>query len=309
MQKILVIKLSALGDFVLALPAMAAIRRHHQGAHITLLTTALFYDLATATGYFDAIIVDQKPKFHDVKGLMLLRQKLNAQRYDRVYDLQLNSRVQKYRWLFKSPKPEWSGIHPKGKDLAWREKNWRAVHAFERHRQILRLAGIEIDDAPPSWLQNIPSAFSLQKPYVLLMAGSAPQHLSKRWSVKKYIALAVKLSHMGYQPVLIGTQAEQDITSAIASYCPEVKNLTGQTSLFDITLLAQEAAAVIGNDTGPIHLAAYAGAPVIVLFGPFSNPAQSAPRGLVRVIKADDINEINLIDVLKVFDEIKRDGQ
>ena len=52
-HRILVIKLGALGDFVLALGPCAAIRRHHQNAHITLLTTTPFVDLASASGYFN----------------------------------------------------------------------------------------------------------------------------------------------------------------------------------------------------------------------------------------------------------------
>jgi len=59
--RILVIKLGALGDFVQALAPMAAIRRHHPGAHITLLTTDPFVELAAASRWFDDIWVDSRP--------------------------------------------------------------------------------------------------------------------------------------------------------------------------------------------------------------------------------------------------------
>ena len=67
-EKILVIKLSAFGDFILALGPMAAIRRHHADAQITLLTTAPFVSLARESGYFDDICVDLRPGLTDVRG-------------------------------------------------------------------------------------------------------------------------------------------------------------------------------------------------------------------------------------------------
>ncbi len=61
-KKILIIKLSALGDFVLALAAMKKIREAHPDAHITLLTTPPFEALAKASPYFNAVITDGRPE-------------------------------------------------------------------------------------------------------------------------------------------------------------------------------------------------------------------------------------------------------
>ena len=66
-DNILVIKLSALGDFIQALGPMAAIRKHHKNAKITLLTTQGFKRFAQECGYFDDIIIDQRPKLLDFK--------------------------------------------------------------------------------------------------------------------------------------------------------------------------------------------------------------------------------------------------
>src|SRR5215471_14975786 len=60
-ENILVIKHGALGDFVQAMGAAAAIRAHHQGAEITLLTTAPFADLARSSPYFDQVWIDERP--------------------------------------------------------------------------------------------------------------------------------------------------------------------------------------------------------------------------------------------------------
>src|ERR1700752_2831263 len=108
--RILVIKHGALGDFVLATGPFAAIRRHHPNATITLLTTAPFVALAKAAPYFDQIWVDQRPRALALRGIWRLRRRLNAGRFDRVYDLQTSSRSSWYFHLLRRPKPEWSGI-------------------------------------------------------------------------------------------------------------------------------------------------------------------------------------------------------
>lgn len=107
-DRILVIKLSALGDFIQALGPMAAIRRHHQNAHITILTTKAFEKFARQCGYFDEIWIDERPKWLDLGGWLALRKKLNAGNFERVYDFQNNDRTNIYFSLL-SPKPQWVG--------------------------------------------------------------------------------------------------------------------------------------------------------------------------------------------------------
>ena len=107
-QKILVIKLSALGDFVLALAAMKHIRQVHAGAHITLLTTPPFEALAKACPYFDAVEIDGKPK--GLKAWWDLRKRIKDARFDRVYDLQTSSASARIFHLLQPGAPEWSGI-------------------------------------------------------------------------------------------------------------------------------------------------------------------------------------------------------
>ena len=88
-KKILVIKLSALGDFVLALAAMKKIRQVHKRAHITLLTTPPFESLAKACPYFNAVETDGRPE--GLGEWLALRKRIKAAKYDRVYDLQTSA--------------------------------------------------------------------------------------------------------------------------------------------------------------------------------------------------------------------------
>ncbi|HEV7386818.1 MAG TPA: lipopolysaccharide heptosyltransferase family protein, partial [Phenylobacterium sp.] len=101
-EKILVIKLSALGDFVLALAAMKKIRQAHPKAHISLLTTPAFEGLAKASPYFNAVFTDGRPV--GFAAWMALRRRLRAAAYTCVYDLQTSSRTNRiFQMLRPSP--------------------------------------------------------------------------------------------------------------------------------------------------------------------------------------------------------------
>jgi ADP-heptose:LPS heptosyltransferase len=290
-EKILVIKLSALGDFILALGAMEAIRRHHRGAHITLLTTRPFLDIAERSGYFNDIIIDSRPKFYAVHEWYFLFRKLNDGNYTHAYDLQMNDRSAVYRRLFLKP-PVWVGAVANP-----------PVHALERHWQSLKMAGIDMQLPDISWMKTDVSAFNLKKPYILLIPGSAPQHPEKRWPAARFAALGLKLMQGGYQVAVLGAQGEAAAIDGIVKACPGVINLCGRTSLYDIATLAQGASGAVGNDTGPTHLVAAAGCPTVALFCTrVSTPERSAPVGKsVQVVQAENLEDISVADVYKNF--------
>ncbi len=171
-QRILVIKLSALGDFVQAMGPFAAIRAHHPGARITLLTTKPFVALAEQSPYFDEIWIDHRPRPWEVAGLMRLRKMLRSVKFDMVYDLQTSDRSSTYFHIMGDP--PWSGIandcsHPHAnpdRDL---------MHTIDRQAEQLRMAGIPA--TPPadlSWVKADVARFHLPDRYALLVPGGAP---------------------------------------------------------------------------------------------------------------------------------------
>jgi ADP-heptose:LPS heptosyltransferase len=78
---------------------------------------------------------------------------------------------------------------------------------------------------------------------------------------------------------VLGTAAEAPLAAAIQASCPDTLDLTGRTTIPDIAAIASRAALAVGNDTGPMHLAAAVGCPCLVLFSADSDPALTAPRG------------------------------
>jgi ADP-heptose:LPS heptosyltransferase len=298
-EKILVIKLGAFGDFVQALGVMRAIRQAHSTAHITLLTTKPFVDIAISSGYVDECHIDVRPKWHQLKAWAELSRWLNISSFWRVYDLQNNDRTALYYKLFLD-KPEWVGV---AKGASHRNISPRRTqgHGFDGHIQTMSLAGItdiEIDDL--SWMKTDIDRFNLKEPYVLFVPGSAPGHIEKRWPARSYGELAKELwTEYRVRAVLIGTSAEKNVIQDIVKICSEAINLSGQTRIDDLPALARGAQAAVGNDTGPMHVIGPTGLPSLVLFSAYSNPNRHKPLGKnVFVIQEENLADLSVSMVL-----------
>lgn len=308
-KKILVIKLSALGDFVLALAAMKKIREAHKRAHITLLTTPQFEGLAKSSPYFNAVETDGKP--NGPGAWLALRGRIKKAKYDRVYDLQTSSASSRIFQMLRPFPPEWSGI-AMGCALPHKNPHRNSMHTLERQADQLKYAGIYPDaptepgSAPPpdlSWVlrkapQERPVAGGVMpRPYVLFIPGGSAHRLDKRWPVDRYGELGKILYDRGFDIVILGGPQESAEARQIQRYVGKARDLTGRTDFARIAILGAKAALVVGNDTGPLHLAAATGAPTIVLFSRASDPNLSAPRGHVAVLQADNLGDLAVASV------------
>lgn len=307
---ILVIKLGALGDMVQALGPFAAIRRHHAGAPVTLLTTAPYADFARASGCFDDIWIDERPRGLELGKWLALRAKLRQGGFARVYDLQTSDRSSFYFRLFwPGPLPEWSGI-ARGCSHPHANPHRDSQHTAERQAEQLRMAGIESVPAPDlSWAEADLDRFDLPARFALLAPGGAPHRPEKRWPPESFGRLADWLARQGVTPLLLGTEAEADVLETVAAACPRVRNLMGRTSLIEIAALARRAAAAVGNDTGPMHLMAAAGAPAVVLFSEASDPALCGQRGpRVAILRRPRLADLEAGDVAKAIGALWQEG-
>jgi len=273
-NRILVIRHGALGDFVLSFGPFAAISAHHPSAEITLLTTQPFVSLAQAAPWFDRIVVDAKPDWWHLAGLLRLRHQLAG--FDFVYDLQTSGRSSRYFTL--AGRPPWSGIargcsHPQPGPAR------ETMHSIERQRDQLLRAGITHFPTPDLRFLTARPTPALPDHFALLVPGAAPHRPEKRWPAKHYGQLGQILQARGLTPVIIGAAADTPLAARIRALCPGAQDLTGRTALLDLFAIAARAQLAIGNDTGPMHIAAAAGCRCIVLFSAASDPALTAPRG------------------------------
>lgn len=185
------------------------------------------------------------------------------------------------------------------------------MHTIERQREQLQAAGITIFPPPDrTWLTSQGHTHGLRTPYALLMPGGAGLGPVKQWPSNRYAAAACHLLALGITPAIIGGPLEVPLAHTIRDACPEAVDLTGRTTIPDLAALGAGAALVLGNDTGPVHLAASAGAPTIVLFSAAGVPAQAAPRGpdgeWPTVLQAINLHELPAAAVTAAIDGVLR---
>ena len=303
---ILVIKLAALGDFIQALGPLAAIRRHHAEAKITLLTTAPFQALAEASGTVDEVWCDDRPSALAVGKWLALRHRLRSGGFQRIYDLQTSDRSSHYFRLFwPGPAPEWSGIaagcsHPHinpARDL---------MHTIERQREQLAMAGIEdVPEPDVSWAKADVIRYGLSERFALMAPGGARHRPAKRWPASCFAVLAGRFAARGIQPILLGGGDEAATFDPILETCPDAVSLAGRTDLFDLAELGRRATAAVGNDTGPMHMIAAAGCRSLVLYSHVSDPALCAQRGeSVSILRRESLSELTVDEVEAELDKI-----
>ncbi|MDR3513916.1 MAG: glycosyltransferase family 9 protein [Caulobacteraceae bacterium] len=319
-KRVLVMKFGALGDVVQALGAFAQIRAAHPGAEITFLTTPPYAEFARASGLFDHVETDGRPK--GLKAHLALFGRLRRARYDRVYDLQTSGRSKNYIYAFWPRPPEWSGISP-GASHRQTRPDRNALHNLDRMADQLYVAGI----APPlgpgearapdlGWAGRIARGerastaerFGLRPPFALLVPGASPVKPEKFWPAPAYGRLAELLIERGLQVAVVGAPAEAPLAAAIRAAAPGAVDLTGATSLFDLAGLGEEAALCVGNDTGPTHLIANAGAPGLMLMSRVTDPNHCAPRKAMQVLKLDDLGVLSAEAVLDALQAQLGDG-
>jgi ADP-heptose:LPS heptosyltransferase len=279
-KKILVIKLGALGDFVLALAAMKRIRAAHPKARITLLTTPPFEASPSSSGYFNTIETDGRAELvrrmagtwcgacarRATTGSTTCRPRAAPRASSRPCARSRRSGRHR-RWGALAP-PAHQGPRP---CTPWsaRPTSCASPASGPTPRP-------PPGEAPPpdlSWiLRKHPetrgpvAGAPPPKPYALFVPGGSAHRLEKRWPVEKFTELAGFLRGKGLDVVIIGGPQESAMARTIQKAGSGVRDLTGRTDFAQIAVLGARAALAVGNDTGPLHLIAAAGAPTIALF-------------------------------------------
>lgn len=297
MQKILIIRLGALGDIFLCMKPFQDIRATFPGAHITLMTTPPFVNLAKTMPWFDAVLPDVRPKFWQIGAWRELYKNIKQGGFTHVFDLQNKPRTALYFRLF--PKNTfWSGTakgcsHP------------RPPIVEKMHRQdemLLQLKSAGVADSGAlnlDWLAQDVAGLSLPEKYAVLVPGCSPHLLHKRWPPEHYAQLAAHFKAKGLAVMVVGTKADADSVAALKSHAPFIVDLCGQTTLHQLASLYRGAACVVGNDTGPTFLSAMVGAPTLTLMSHHTDPVLSGPRGpRCAWLKRETIDAISMQEVI-----------
>ena len=285
LKNVLIVKLSAIGDVIHALPVSYAIKETFPAAKITWVVEPPAYDLVKMNPCVDRIILFRKKDFRTLKGFAKMffpfRRELQSESYDAVLDLQ---------GLFKSAAIAFfAKANIKLGICNMREMSDKistpvigdnaAGHIVERYLDTARALGckvekvifpIEISSAEIKRANNITEHAGLRSgnSYAVLAVGA--NWANKRWKVENFAELADWLYDLKIVPVIVGygdvdVQRAAEIESL--TEIPPI-NLVNQTNLPQLAHVIKNASVVIGGDTGNVHLAAALNVPTIMLIGP-----------------------------------------
>ena len=300
---ILIVKLSAIGDVIHTLPSLATLRELYPQAHITWVVEEAAADLIRNHPCLDEVLVSGRKRWSRDLRAGQFRQTLSeisafikALR-QRHYDLVID-----FHGLFKSSMIVLlsGGKRKLGYD-SWQElSGWflnekipenMNKHAVDRYLDFTRYLGAKtgrIQFVLPSDPKAEENARILlrnnnlkDKNFIALNPVALWE--TKLWNNKKFAHLGDLISHELQMKVVFTGSEKETIEKIISSMTTDGVNMGGETSLLDLACIYKKARMVISTDSGPMHLAAAVGTPVIALFGP-TDPARTGPYGAGHAI-------------------------
>ncbi len=293
-KRILIVKLSSLGDVVMSLPVAAALRRHFPSAYLAWAVGPAAADVLTGNPHLDdVLVIGGKENQRGMKALPPLREPGELKRELKRFDFDLTLDLQ---GLFKSAAVAYlSGARERIGFRSWREgifllNNRRLipyrpqVHAVDLYLDFASALGaakepVEFPIAISQEDQDkVDELLGTREKYVALIPGARWE--SKLWPAARFAAVAEKLAdEFGLTSVVIGAARDKELAMLIAAACKEkVLDLTGQTTLKQAAEIFRRCRVTIGNDTGPLYLSSAMRTPTIAIFGP-SDARRLGPYG------------------------------
>jgi lipopolysaccharide heptosyltransferase I len=289
--RLLIVKLSSLGDVIHALPTLEAVRGLYPPGHITWLAEEAFAPLLLGHPAVDEVWAIPRLRLArrsfgpQAAALALMARRLRARSFDMVIDLQGLLKSALWVALARSPRKIGYDRTREGSYLVLTEKLAPYdpdAHAVRRYLNMARHLGAP--EGPPRFrLEHLGAGSGEvlgaipQKPYVVLHPGA--RWRTKLWPETNWGSLAAWLAAKGLAVVLTGSPGDLAQAEAIATHCPTpLVNLAGKTTLGELARVLKGAAFAITTDTGPMHLAAALGVRVAALFGPTA-PWRTGPFG------------------------------
>ena len=308
-MKILIVKLSAIGDVIHTLPALTTLRRHYPDAQIDWLVESAAADLIQGHTAVNRVLIWRRREFVKLskagklpsagKLFSSLLLQLRDTRYDLILDFQ--ALLKSSLWVFLAKGRRKAGFGP---GMEHSEKSHlflneripavsMEVHALDRGLTLLKALGLPdmtvrydlpIAAEEEEAAQQLLASKGLRPAQPFVAINPVAKWPTKLWVPERFRALAERLLKNGLQVVFTGSKEDQPlIDDMLGGLGPSVLRLDGQTTLKVLAAVYRFATVVVSTDTGPMHLAAAAGTPVVALFGPTA-PWRTGPYGEGHVV-------------------------
>jgi ADP-heptose:LPS heptosyltransferase len=304
-KNILIIKLGAFGDIVMTEGVIRDIRNNYLNDHISILTTPAYKEIFVRCPWVDKVLIDPRDPRWRLDLMLKLNRRIHFDSFDIIFDLQRANRTSfYYRWFVKNS--SWSGMAA-GCDLPYLLPSDKNISVQEEFSIQLKSAGLTVKHAlapDPAWfvedVSEIIHEAKVTDPYIVLLAGASARRTEKCWPY--YDKLAEKLIDNGICVLTVPGPDDFDLCGSIPGTM-----LTGPQRYLDFFQLAgvlKGAGYVVGNDSGPTHLASHLGVPGLALF---SGHVPASRTGIEHdnfgCIEAE---KMDTISVAKVYGEIQR---
>jgi heptosyltransferase-1 len=309
-HRILIVRIGAMGDVLHAMPAVTALRQRHPDCFIGWAIDPCWSELLhSADGHKAALergptmpLIDRcypvptrqwkrRPfSLQTLSEIRALRRKLRGEQFDLCVDMQGSIRSSLIGWMagatsFTGP------AKPRERPARWfygQQAKANAAHVIDQGCEILGAAvgeplaaariELPIDNAEEAWRDELLSRLmpGNAAPKFAVIAPSAGWG-AKQWPAERYGAVATELARAGYLPLVNAVFAGDMLANAVVDASSGTAVVV-PCSVGRFTALLRRASIVIAGDTGPLHLAAALGRPVVALFGP-TDPARNGPYG------------------------------
>lgn len=297
-EKILIIEMFGIGDFVMASSTFRALRERYPLAKITLLAPPFFRDLAESCPYFDNIVFFECPwpaqsvyKFN-IKKLLKTIKCLRKEKFDIAIDLRGDLRNILFKFFlgakFRAGYSIGAGSFLLTNKVPF-DKNLK--HQVEQNLNIAKFLGAEIKSSKPElWIENnnpytnkLLSTIEYKKQDVLMGIHPGANWYARRWSPAKFRELIKRLNLFSDVKILLVVSPKEisllkEIENSTLNVCSIITK-----DLKELAILIRKCHLLICNDSAPMHIATAVGTPVIALFGP-QEPALNGPYGNNNVI-------------------------
>jgi heptosyltransferase I len=289
-RHILLIKPSSLGDIVHAMPTCAAVCRAYPKARLTWLVKREWAGLVERIEGVDRVW----PVESTFRGWLSQVSPLRAERFDLVVDLQGLFRSAAIGWLSGSPLLVGFENGREGSPWFYSRRvpvSQSEMHAVDRYLLVAKALGV-LEPGIPEFRFRIPQTDYEEVDRLLIRSGVTPgtswvaMNVSARWPTKRWPAasfaeVADRLQQEGCGVVVMigGPDERTDVAAVSKMMKTSAIDLAGATTVGLLPALLSRASLLITNDSGPMHIAAAVGTPVVALFGPTS-AARTGPYGV-----------------------------
>lgn len=291
LRRLLIVKPSSLGDVVHALPTLAALRRRFPSATLSWLVKREWAEVLEGHPDLDEVLaVDLS-----AAGWPAAIRAVREGRFDLVVDLQGLLRSAVLGWASGSPARVGFANGREGSPWFYTHRVSvpdASMHAVDRYLLMAQFLGAEPEKPGPSafCLPRDPSADArvetlladagVRAGTMLVALNPSARWATKRWPAESFAAVGDWLQRRGGARVaVVGSGKERSAGDEVIRFMQTTPlDLVGKTTMQELIALLRRLRAFITNDSGPMHLAAAVGTPVIALFGP-THPARTGPYG------------------------------